>query len=163
MTTAIIICIAYRGTSQPATSFANVSATIVTPLTIAKNENIDFGNVGVRSLTGGNVVLSPEGTRSATKGVILRHDKGTVTAADFTVMGSIAYTYTIAFPCSVVLLNENGAETMLASGFTSTPNLTGFLAGGMQRIRIGASLALNAGQKPGHYSSHDFEVMVYYN
>ena len=163
MAISILILIAFHGKSQPATSFANASAAIVTPVTISKNEDINFGIVGVRSSYGGSLVLSPEGNRYASSGVVLQPNTGNVTAADFTVMGSNAYTYTIGFPASVVLSSVNSGETMLACGFTSIPAITGLLTGGMQRVKIGATLSVSALQKPGLYSTADFEVMVYYN
>jgi hypothetical protein len=70
-------------------SFAQetATATIVTPISIIKTVDMNFGNVAVQSTTGGTAVLSPAGIRTATGGVTLPVTPGTVTAASFTVNG----------------------------------------------------------------------------
>ena len=142
---------------------ATASATIVTPITISMNQDLNFGNLDVQAFSGGNVVLTPEGARSTTSGVSLPSNAGTVAAADFTVMGSNACTYAIDLPSSVVLIHSSGAETMVASAFTSTPSRTGVLMGGSEHVKIGATLTVAAAQRPGSYTSQGFEVTVNYN
>ena len=159
----LLICLASNARSQSATASANAFATIVTPMTIAKNQDLNFGNLDVQAIHGGIVILSPEGTRSASNGVSLPSSSGIVTAADFTVMGSSAATFSIELPANVILTHSNGTQNMTASSFTSTPSSTGVLTGGSQHIKIGATLTVGAGQLPGVYSSQPFEVTVNYN
>src|SRR3954469_12696318 len=80
------------------TATATATATIVTPISITKTVDMNFGNVAVQSTTGGTVVLTPAGVRTKTGGVTLPTTNGTVTAASFTVTGTGNYTYAITLP-----------------------------------------------------------------
>lgn len=144
-----------------ATASANASATIVTPISISKNTDMNFGNVATNGAVG-TVVLSPAGGRTHTGGVTLPAATGTVTAASFTVQGSGSYTYAITLPSSVII--TSGSDQMTVNTFTSTPASTGTLSSGSQTITIGATLNLIASQAEGSYTSATpFPVTVNYN
>ena len=144
-----------------ATASANASATIVTPISISKNTDMNFGNIATNG-TVGTVVLSPASGRTFTGGVSLPATTGTVTAASFTVEGSGSYTYAITLPSSVVI--TSGSDQMSVNNFTSTPSTTGTLSSGSQTITIGATLNLIASQAEGSYTSATpFAVTVNYN
>lgn len=148
--------------SAQATATANASATIVTPISITKVTDMNFGNVAV-SATAGTVVLAPAATRTTTGGVTLPAVNGTVTAAVFTVNGEGAYTYAITLP-STDLTISNGTTNMIVNAFTSTPSATGALAAGTQTLRVGATLNVSASQAAGLYTSATpFNVTVNYN
>lgn len=158
---AVLLISAISGNCQSAS--ANISATIVTPITIAKNQDISFGNFSAPDRIGGHVILTPAGTRYSSVTSIIKGNSGVVTAADFTVMGNIGLTFGIQLPTSILLKHSGGLETMTAAAFTSTPSEDGFLAGGIQHIQIGATLTVTPGQLPGMYTSSEFEVVVNYN
>lgn len=165
--TLIVITIAVFGFS--ATSFgqetasASATSTIVTPISITKDVDMNFGNVAVQSSTGGTVVLAPAGTRTKTSGVTLPVTTGTVTAASFTVGGSGSYTYSITLPSSAVTI-KSGSNTMTVTNFTSTPSGTGQLSSGSQTLNVGATLNVSAGQPAGTYTTETpFDVTVNYN
>ncbi len=151
------------------TSFAQASATasssvtIVTPISIAKTVDMNFGNIAA-SATGGTVILAPAGTRTKTGGVTLPVTAGTVTAATFTVSGQASYTYAVTLPGSAVTL-ASGANNMTAATFTSNPTPTGTLsAGGTQTLSVGATLTVGANQAAGTYTTATpFTVTVNYN
>lgn len=144
-----------------ATATANASATIVTPISITKNSDMNFGNIATNGAVG-TVVLSPASARTFTGGVTLPATTGIVTAASFTVQGSDTYTYAITLPLSVII--ENGVNQMIVDNFTSTPDATGTLASGEEIINIGATLNLTASQAEGEYTSATpFSVTVNYN
>lgn len=144
-----------------ASATADASATIVTPISIVKNTDMDFGNVATNGAVG-TVVLTPGGARSFTGGVTLPASMGTVTAASFTVSGSGAYTYAITLPSSVTI--TSGSDNMTVNTFTSTPATAGALTGGEQIITVGATLNLVASQAEGSYTSATpFTVTVNYN
>lgn len=144
-----------------ASATANASATIVTPISISKTADLDFGNVATNG-TVGTVVLTPAGTRTFTGGVTLPATTGTVTAASFTVSGSGSYTYAITLPASVTI--TSGSDNMIVNNFTSTPSTTGALVAGQQVITVGATLNLVASQAEGAYTSATpFTVTVNYN
>lgn len=144
-----------------ATATANASATIVTPISISKNSDMNFGNIATDG-TVGTVVLSPAGGRTITGGVTLPAAAGTVTAASFTVNGSGSYTYAITLPSTLTI--NSGTDAMIVNDFTSTPSATGTLASGTQTITVGATLNLVASQAEGTYTSTTpFAVTVNYN
>jgi hypothetical protein len=145
------------------TATATATATIVTPISIVKDVDMNFGNVAVQSTTAGTVVLAPAGTRTRTGGVTLPTTAGTVTAASFTVSGTSGYTYAITLP-STALTITSGANTMTVTTFTSDPSGTGTLTAGEQVVNVGATLNVGAGQPAGTYvSATPFDVTVNYN
>lgn len=152
--------------SAMAQATATATATIITPISIAKNIDMNFGNV-VTSTAPGTVVLTPAGTRTANAGAsILAAQPGTVTAAAFTVSGSAGLTYTITLPASVTI--NNGVPSMIVNTFTSTPVAgagTGTIGvGGTQALSVGATLNVAANQAAGVYTSGTaFTVTVGYN
>ena len=142
---------------------ATSSATIVTPISIVKVNNMNFGNVAVQSTTAGTVVLTPASSRTATAGVTLPATIGTVSAASFTVAGTAGYTYSITLPITALTITS-GSNTMTVTSFTSTPTPTGILTGGTQTLSVGATLNVGAAQAAGLYvSATPFDVIVNYN
>ena len=142
---------------------ANASATIITPISISKNTDMNFGNI-VASAAPGTVVLTPAGARSITGGAFLPATAGTVAAASFTVTGANNFTYAITLPASVVV-SDGGTNTMTVNTFASTPSGTGTLsAAGSETLLVGATLNVNASQVAGAYTSATpFTVTVNYN
>ena len=159
-----IILIAFTSTAFGQAT-ATASATIVTPISIANNGDLNFGNV-VASLAGGTVTITPAGVRSAV-GVTLPATAGTVTPAHFNVTGTANFSYSIAITGTPVTVSS-GANNMTVNAFTSTPVAgagTGLLDGaGAQTIDVGATLVVGASQAPGFYTSAiPFTVTVNYN
>jgi Domain of unknown function (DUF4402) len=149
------------GSFAQVSATANASATIVTPISISKNNDMNFGNVATDG-TVGTVILAPASTRTLTGGVTLPATTGTVAAASFAVAGSGSYTYAISLPSSVII--ASGANHMTVDTFTSTPSLTGALSSGAQTLLVGATLNLTASQAAGSYTSASpFTVTVNYN
>jgi len=160
------IAIAFSNSSfAQSTATASASATIITPITIVKNVNMDFGNVAVSASLAGTVVLAPAGTRSTggAGGVTLPSTTGTVAGADFTVSGQASYTYAITLPSSATI--SSGSNTMNVNAFTSSPATTGTLSsGGTQDLKVGATLNVSAAQAAGLYTnSTAVPVTVNYN
>lgn len=160
---AVIMLVSASSSFGQATATATATATIVTPISITKDVDMNFGNVAVQASTGGTVVLTPAGARSATGGVTLPAVNGTVTAASFTVDGQGTYTYAITLP-SADLTISSGSNTMVVNTFTSTPSATGALTAGTQTLNVGATLNVSAAQAAGVYvSGTPFNVTVNYN
>jgi hypothetical protein len=148
-----------------ATGTAASGSTVVTPISISKLVDLNFGNVAVTS-TAGTVVLLPDGTRSKTGGVTLSTaNPGAVAAASFTVSGQGSYTYAITLPTSdITLTGVTAANTMTLGSFTSTPSATGTLANGTQNLLVGGTLAVKAEQGADTYSNAaGLSVTVNYN
>ena len=160
------IAIAFSNSSfAQATASAAASATIVTPITIVKNIDMNFGNVAVSASLAGTVVLAPAGTRTTggAGGVTLPVTAGTVAGADFTVSGQGSYTYAITLPSSATI--SSGSNTMTVNAFTSSPATTGTLSsGGTQDLKVGATLNVASAQASGLYTnSTGVPVTVNYN
>ena len=158
---AIVLVSGFTTVSAQVIATATGSATIITPISIAKNVDMNFGNIAV-SATAGSVVLTPAGTRSIIGGVTLPAANGTVTAAQFTVSGSGTSTFSISLPSTYAI--TSGANTMNIDTFTSTPSGSGTLVAGTLIIKVGATLDVAASQPAGTYTSATgFPVTVNYN
>lgn len=146
------------------TASATSTATIVTPITITKTVDMNFGNVAVSASSPGTVVLDPAGSRTPSGGVTLPAVTGTVAAASFDVAGQANYTYTITLPAGTHTITS-GVNSMNVDTFTSSPSTTGTLsASGTETLTVGATLNVSAGQASGTYvSGTPFDVTVNYN
>lgn len=165
-----IASIAFVGLSTnanaQATATASASATIITPISIVKDVDMNFGNVAVSATIAGTAVLAPAGTRTTggAGGVTLPATTGTVSAASFTVSGQASYTYAITLPTSCVI-TDGASHNMTVDNFTSTPSSTGLLSGtGSQVLNVGATLNVAAAQASGLYTNATgVPVTVNYN
>jgi hypothetical protein len=159
---AIVLVAGFTATANAqVTGTATGSATIITPISITKTVDMNFGSIAVGT-TLGSVVLAPDNTRSKTGGVTLPAVTGTVTAAQFTVNGLGTSTFSITLPSSYTI--TSGSNTMNIDTFTSTPSGSGSLVGGTQTIKVGATLDVAASQPAGTYTNGTgFPVIVNYN
>ena len=150
--------------SAQASATATASATIVTPISITKNTDMNFGNVAVNATTPGTVLMTPAGARTPGGGVTLPATAGPVAAASFTVDGQAGYTYAITLP-TLPLAITSGSNSMDVHSFTSSPSSTGTLdVNGTETLTVGATLDVDAAQAAGTYvSATPFEVTVNYN
>jgi hypothetical protein len=157
----VVLGFATSSFAQGASAQASASGTIVSPISIVKDVDMNFGNIAVNASVAGTVVLSTDGTRAATAGVTLPAISGTVAAAEFTVNGTEDYTYVVTLPIGVVTV-KNGGNTMDLSNWTSNQN--GILTGSTETFNVGATLNVNGGQAPGIYTTTTpFTVTVNYN
>src|ERR1700761_7010469 len=103
--TAAIVISGTNASFAQASATASASVNIITPISIVKTIDMNFGNVAVSASTAGTVVLTPAGGRTAggAGGVTLPATVGTVAAASFTVSGATSYTYAITLPTSCTL------------------------------------------------------------
>lgn len=164
----IISILLLAGSKGLAQSIARAGATasVITPITISKVTDMNFGNVAVASGTGGSVILTTSDTRSAggSGGVTLPSTAGTVAAAAFTVSGAPGFTYGITLPSSCTL-TDGSSHTMTVSSFVSAPSASGTLSsGGSQTLKVSATMNVAAAQVPGSYTnSSAVPVTVNYN
>lgn len=165
---ALVLSVISFNASAQAIATATASATIVSPISLAKNVDMNFGNLSVASFAGGTVTLDPSvaATRTASGGggLSLPAISGTVSAAKFTVSGQANFTYAITLPSSAAL--SGPGAPMLASAFTSS--ITGGIGtldgAGTQVFYVGADLDVAAAQAPGVYTtSGAFLIGVNYN
>jgi len=143
---------------------ASSTATIITPIAIAKTADLNFGNLAVSPTVAGTVVITPAGSRSITGGVTLPAVTGTVSAASFTVTGLGTSTFSITLPGSAITLTDAGSDTMSLGTFTSSPSSTGTLLAGSLAVTVGGTLTVAAAQAAGTYTNAaGLKVTVNYN
>jgi len=166
--TLAIVTLSFTATSFAQTSYnprvsatANATATIITPISIEKKVDLNFGNI-VANSTGGTVTIATNNTPKYDK-VAAPSIPGTISAASFEVKGFAGVTYSIALPKSINLTQDGGKATMTVDNFVSNPSGTGILsASGSQTVNVGATLNVAANQVAGNYKG-SFTVSVNYN
>lgn len=152
----------FAGVARAASTSADATATIITPIAIAKVDDLRFGTFA--SSTSGTVVMSTAGARSATGGVVLPTGSAAGGAARFTVTGEAAATYTVTLPVGAATITS-GANNMTVDTWTSNPGTSagaGLLTGGTQTLLVGGTLNVGASQAAGTYTG-SFSVAVEYN
>lgn len=143
---------------------ASASATIVTPIQIIKNSDIDFGSFTTNGANGTLVLgADSKAVRVGSSNIGLPNDSAkTASAAGFTITGQGDFAYNLILPTSDYLI-YNGAESMIINGFTSSASKV--LEDGKEVIYLGATLHVGDGQSVGAYSSlgSGIEIVVNYN
>lgn len=151
------------GQGQTDADNAAASATVISPIEIAKNTDLNFGNIAVGA-TNGTVEYQTSGTRVPQGGITLPATSGSPSLATFTVTGQGNYTFAITLPTTAHTIQSPGNNTMTVTAFTSDPPTTGTLVSGTKVVTVGATLNATANQPVGVYSSvNPFEVKVEYN
>jgi hypothetical protein len=146
--------------ANAATATANGTATVMTPIAITTDADLDFG--AFSALTGGTVAIDSAGTRSATGSVVLSSSEAGG-AASFTVTGQADATYTITLPSTATITHSvDDTQTMTIDSFTSNPGTTGTLTAGTQTLAVGGTLTVASAQMAGSYTG-TFDVSVEYN
>jgi hypothetical protein len=142
---------------------ALASATILTPIAIVKNADLNFGNV-IASATAGTIVYATDGTRTANLGASLHSTAGSPSIAQFTVSGSAGFSFSVSVPASITLTSGSNGPTMgvsILKDFGTSENLGD---GGTKVLKVGGTLSLAANQAAGSYTnSSDLKVTVNYN
>jgi hypothetical protein len=140
---------------------AQATGTLLFPLEIVKNSDLDFGNVGTTA-TAGTVVINPEtDTISATGGAALLG--GTPHAAQFTGAAKGNNVVIIRIPKQPVTLTRvGGTQTMIADNFTLQGLDKRAVAARVAfDFKVGATLNVNANQAEGTYVG-TFDVSIQY-
>ncbi|NLT03802.1 MAG: DUF4402 domain-containing protein [Bacteroidales bacterium] len=144
------------------TATGHVAVTIVSPISITKTQDMNFGHVSVESGVG-SVTLSPENQARLVSGDVELMEGGAVSVASFKVKGYQGATFSISLPQSPVMIS-NGSKSMMVTDFTSTPSGFGDLADGSKDVKVGATLVVTGDQILGEYASvSPFPVTVNYN
>lgn len=136
--------------ASPKAASANTSTTVLRPLSLVKNRDMDFGYLS--ATTSGTAVLDPAtGTISTTGGVTLLG--GSPAAALFTGAASGGSVVNIKLPNQAVTLTRvGGTETMSLSNFTlDGPSKRVMAKSASFQFHVGGTLTLSAGQVEGSY------------
>ncbi|HXC75117.1 MAG TPA: DUF4402 domain-containing protein [Sphingomicrobium sp.] len=140
---------------------AQATGTLLFPLEIVKNRDLDFGNVGTTAAAG-TVVINPEtDTISSTGGASLLG--GTPHAAQFTGAAKGNNVVIIRIPKQPVTLTRvGGTQTMIADNFTLQGLDKRAVAARVAfDFKVGATLNVNANQAEGTYVG-TFDVSIQY-
>jgi hypothetical protein len=141
---------------------ASTTATLVTPISIAKVSDMNFGTVAA-SATAGTVELGFSNDRTATGGVSLPAGSVDQKTAEFTVTGEGESGFSITLPTEVVLTGSVSG-TMTVDNIVADLGTGGSLVAGTATVKVKAILNVPANAVAGVYSNaSDLSVTVNYN
>lgn len=163
----VLGCAGFGVNAYAAAATAASSATVITPIAIAKVTDLAFGKFSSR--LAGTIKVGTDSAISVTGGV-LSGTGATGTAAKFDVTGDTVNTYSISHSGAGVLTNGTALNDMaltkvsaLTAASGTTDNVSsGILTAGAQSIYVGGTLAVAANQAAGAYTG-DVIVTVEYN
>ncbi|MDZ4203814.1 MAG: DUF4402 domain-containing protein [Bacteroidales bacterium] len=162
----VILIIMIPGNARAqATISAQVFAEIIEALTANETEQLNFGRFSPET-NGGNIIISPNGTRSAQGSVILA--SGLHSPGRFSVTGVPNAAFIIQLPGSpAMLLHQGSNKTMLVEGWVSDPpagSEGNLQPNGSQLISIGATLTVGpVEQNPVGLYAGTFQLTFAYN
>ncbi|WP_210546570.1 DUF4402 domain-containing protein [Rhodoferax sp. PAMC 29310] len=161
---------------------AAVNATVLAPIVITKNVDLNFGTFAPDKETAGTVVIAAtNGARSVSGGVFVPSTATAAAgaAASFGIAGDAGATFSIALPTSdITLTNLTGAggETMSVAATSLTAAVggasvaitsgagTSALISGAATLTVGGTLTVGLNQVPGVYTNAaGLPVTVAYN
>lgn len=158
--------------AQAVEGTASATAGVITPISITKAADLNFGKFARGA--GGSVTVSTSGARTAS-GTVLSTIGSAPTAARFNVGGDNNASYAITYPdTTTITLSDTATPTpntmsmALVSDLSGAGAVTGTVASGTlsatgaQSIYVGGVLTVNAAQATGTYTG-SFRVAVQYN
>jgi len=148
-----VALLGFQSSANAATGSATASATILSPVSVTKSSDLDFGKI-IAGASAGTVTLTGAGTFTCGVGLTC---SGAHNAAAFGVAGSSNEIVTVSADSSVTL--TSGSNSMTASLAPTASTLT--LAGGVASFNVGGSLAVGGNQAAGAYAG-TFNVTVNY-
>lgn len=162
-----VALVATPALAQSASTTGQGSITVLRPLTVTKNADLQFGTVVRPSSGAGTAVVSAAGARSVTGGVIGLNSGDTPQAAQFTVDGEGGQSISVTIPATFSI--ANGSDTLTV---TTSNNLTGSAAAqtlsnalgaaGSLVFKVGGSVPVASTTATGLYSG-TFTVSATYN
>ena len=144
--TAVIFTLLFSGQVWAQTSVTSQAyAEIIAALTATENSQLNFGRF-YPGVSGGEVIISPDGVKSAQGSVML--SGGTSSPGRFTITGAPDATFSIQLPEGPVqLVHQGSSQTLTVNQWTSDPP-AGFSSGtlneGSEIVSIGASLVVGS-------------------
>jgi hypothetical protein len=146
--------------AAPARATGTATIDLLSPLTIQKLQDLDFGTVAVTAA--GTAVIDPMANSISTTGGLVAAG-GTPHAALFRGAASQNSVVNIKLPKQPITLTRvGGAETVTVSNFTlDGPTKRQMAQATTFDIRVGATLTVPAGQMAGQYTG-TFDVTAQY-
>lgn len=139
---------------------ATAEATIVTPATMAKQSNLDFGRVRIGEAQAQSIVLQPAAPGQSSGDAAGQQKM----AAAFTLSAESHYLHAIILPSDPVKI-QYGAQQLTLSGFTSSLPAARVIIPDTVSLEVGASMSWSrAESEEGKERSADrFEVILFNN
>lgn len=162
-TIAILAISFLTNVNAQSSSTASIEAEFVTPISIAKVTDMNFGTVAA-SAASGTVILDYADGRTTTGGVSLPAGSTLQSTAEFTVSGEGNSSFSVSIPSSAITLNGSVAGSVTVGSFESDLGASSALVAGTKTIKVKATLNVPAGTVAGTYSNaSDLIVTVNYN
>jgi len=145
---------------------ANATAKIIIPISIVNTDAqpLAFGNIIANSVGGTVSIAASDAAQSTSSTMSFPTNKGTMSAAKFTVTGFDNSAYTISLPAdnAVSLSGPTGSTAMKITDFVHDAGQSPVLNSGSGEFYVGGTLNVNASQAAGDYLG-EFQVTVHYN
>jgi hypothetical protein len=137
------------GANAQSTAIASTTATLITPISISKVTDLNFGTIASSDAEGAAVVgLANVATLSG--GLTSPDASAGATTASFTVTGETTSTFDVTIPTQFTI--SNGTNTLAVTAITAdVEEGTSALVGGTKTINIGATLTVPANTAAGTY------------
>ncbi len=144
---------------------SQVFAEVVEALTASETSQLNFGKFFPQA-DGGQIEVSPEGTRQATGSTKL--SGGTSSPASYEICGADGVNFTVILPPKpAVLSNADNSKTMTIDNWQSSPSpgQGGLqLEGGTQQVKLGATLNVGSlDENPVGMYAGTFSITFSYN
>jgi hypothetical protein len=153
---AILLAGLTTGANAQSTATATTTATLISPISIAKDADMNFGQIAA-SGTAGTVVLGYANDASVFGGVSSPDGGATATTASFIVTGAATNGFSVTIPTSIQL-TDGGSNTLSVTDFTADLGAVSALVDGTKTIKIGATLTVPANAVAGTYTNTSTDV-----
>jgi hypothetical protein len=176
MAPVILVGAAAHAAANTSSATANVSTTILSPISVSKTTDLAFGTVVKPTLSGGSTTftVTNAGALTASGGDGAAVASNSHSAAAFTVSGEGGQAFTLSIPSSVTLAGPSSSSIVVStsndvSGTAcltfATCTLSGTLGGaGSLSFHVGGSFAVTNAQMTGLYqNTTDLTVTATYN
>lgn len=138
---------------------ANVSAKIVSPITLTSTQDLNFGSI-VKTGAGGTVTLHPKTGKRTYSDSQMEVNSSSFSVAEFQVAIEDGYTYSVNITNTT--LSGPGSDDMTLE-FTHSFDPTSNLSSGntKDRFTVGGVLTVNANQTVGSYTGDAVVTVTY--
>jgi hypothetical protein len=140
------------GAKAQSTALASTTATLITPISISKDVDMNFGQIA-SSAAQGTVVLNYLDQGTISGGLTSPDGGATAKTAAFTVTGEATSAFSITIPTSILLTNSVGGNTLVVSDFIADAGAASALVAGTKVIKVGATLTVPANTVAGTYTN----------
>lgn len=159
---AILSIILSASTFAQSSQTATATATLITPISISVDNNMQFGTIAASAAAGTVSLDTATNSRSATGGVYLQSGGAAAQIAQFTVTGEANHSFAVSSPEAISLDRSGGGSLSLALTAVTSPSTLDETGNAI--IKIGGTLSVPGAALAGVYTNTtDLTVTVNYN